>query len=299
MSAPLPTSEPSTESTRWVARAAIWLPGLVVALGAAVVTAHGLYEVAVAARVPAAIAWLYPLITDGLALVAYAATARLSGAGRRYAWLVVVLAAGLSGLAQAAYLAGDAVGHLAQQPDVVFEAPPALRFGVGAWPAIAAAIVAHLLYLLVTDAATGRTTEAPSGGGQEERSPSAGSSVGVQPELYSADSVQPSGVSPHSPVAGPDVQRSNGAVSDTPGSARRAGTGERSSWRSTESPARDRAVAAASQHARRHGVLPTVTELEGLADVSRGTAAGALKSLRERPTPAAADHHDRRGHTDL
>ena len=94
-----------------------------------------------AARVPAGIAWLYPLITDGLALVAYAATARLTGAGRRYAWAVVVLAAGLSGLAQASYLAGGAT----------LDAPPALRFGVGAWPAVAAAVVAHLLYLLAAD----------------------------------------------------------------------------------------------------------------------------------------------------
>ena len=60
-------------------RAVIWLPGLAVAVGAAVATAHGLFEVALAARVPAGIAWLYPLITDGLALVAYAATARLRG----------------------------------------------------------------------------------------------------------------------------------------------------------------------------------------------------------------------------
>ena len=82
-------------------RAAIWLPGLAVAVGAAAATAHGLYETAVAARVPAGIAWLYPLITDGLALVAYAATARLTGSAARYAWAVVVLAAGLSGLAQA------------------------------------------------------------------------------------------------------------------------------------------------------------------------------------------------------
>lgn len=52
------------------AQAALWLPGLAVALGAAVATAHGLYEVALAAAVPAGIAWLYPLITDGLALVA-------------------------------------------------------------------------------------------------------------------------------------------------------------------------------------------------------------------------------------
>ena len=118
-------------------RRLVWAAGLVVALGAGVATAHGLFEVAVAAHVPRGIAWLYPLITDGLALVAYAATARLQHSGRRYAWLVVVLAAGLSGVAQASYLAGG-----------VHTAPTGLRFGVGAWPAVAAAIVAHLLYLL-------------------------------------------------------------------------------------------------------------------------------------------------------
>ena len=67
------------------ARAVLWLPGLAVALGAAAATAHGLYEVALAAAVPSGIAWLYPLITDGLALVAYGATARLSGSAARYA----------------------------------------------------------------------------------------------------------------------------------------------------------------------------------------------------------------------
>lgn len=108
-------------------RAAIWLPGLLVALGAAVATAHGLFEVATAAGAPGIIAGLYPLITDGLALVAYAATTQLVGPGRRYAWTVVVLAAGLSGLAQAAYLSGG-----------VATASPVLRFGVGAWPAVAA-----------------------------------------------------------------------------------------------------------------------------------------------------------------
>src|SRR4051812_40395205 len=123
-------------------RAVIWLPGLAVALGAAVATAHGLFEVAVAARVPAGIAWLYPLITDGLALVAYTATARLPRGGpARYAWSVVILAAGLSGLAQASYLAGGAS----------LDASSALRFGVGAWPAVAAAVVAHLLYLLAAE----------------------------------------------------------------------------------------------------------------------------------------------------
>lgn len=126
-----------TGRPRRAARVALWLPGLLVAVGAAVATAHGLYEVARAADTPPVIAALYPLITDGLALVAYAATARLSGSGRRYAWTVVVLAAGLSGLAQASYLAQS-----------VHTAPTALRFGIGAWPAIAAAIVAHLLFLI-------------------------------------------------------------------------------------------------------------------------------------------------------
>src|SRR6266536_824352 len=131
----------STDSPR--ARRTTWAAGLVVAAGAGVATAHGLYQVAAAARVPAPIAWLYPLITDGLALVAYAATARLRGGGRRYAAGIVVLAAGLSGLAQAVYLAGGIAATSA--------APVGLRFGVGAWPAIAAALTAHLLHLISTD----------------------------------------------------------------------------------------------------------------------------------------------------
>src|SRR5947209_9447030 len=136
-----PTTHHHTEQVgrggwgRWT----VWAAGLVVALGAGVATAHGLYEVALAAGTPRILAWLYPLITDGLALVAYATTARLANRGRRYAWTVVVIAAGLSGLTQASYLAGG-----------VSSAPPALRFAIGAWPDIAAAIVAHLVYLLST-----------------------------------------------------------------------------------------------------------------------------------------------------
>jgi hypothetical protein len=91
---------------RDIGRRTAWAAGLTVGLGASVATAHGLYQVAAAAYVPAPIAWLYPLITDGLALVAYGATSRLQDGGRRYAAAIVVLAAGLSGLAQAIYLAG-------------------------------------------------------------------------------------------------------------------------------------------------------------------------------------------------
>ncbi len=124
----------------------VWAAGLVVAAGAGIATAHGLYQVAAAARVPTPIGWLYPLITDGLALVAYAATARLHAGGRRYAAGIVILAAGLSGLAQAVYLAGGL--------DHTGPAPVGLRFGVGAWPAIAAALTAHLLHLIATGAST-------------------------------------------------------------------------------------------------------------------------------------------------
>ena len=237
-------------------RAVLWLPGLVVALGAAVATAHGLYEVALAAAVPAGIAWLYPLITDGLALVAYGATARLSGSAARYAWAVVVVAAGLSGLAQAAFLASGAT----------LDASPALRFGIGAWPAVAAAIAAHLLYLLTAD----RSPEA--------RVQPVAAPVAVQPVPFNRPTVQPdppaaldTSARPR-PVAAPrPTPPSTAAVvpSDDP-----AGT-----------PARLRARAAALRHAARHGALPTVSALAAAADVSRGTAATVLKPLRDRPLP--------------
>jgi hypothetical protein len=118
-------------------RRTIWVAALVVAVAAGVATAHGLYQVATAARVTTPIAWLYPVITDGLGLVAYAATARLADGERRYAAAVVILAATLSGLAQAVYLAGG-LDH----------APVGLRAGVGAWPAIAVALTAHLVHLV-------------------------------------------------------------------------------------------------------------------------------------------------------
>jgi hypothetical protein len=114
----------------------VWWGVLAVALCGVVATAHGLYAVAVASGVATPVACLYVPITDGLALVAYASTGRLSRWDRGYAWLVVVVAAGLSGLAQAVNLAG--LG----EPDW------RLRFGVGYWPAVAVAVAAHLLWLV-------------------------------------------------------------------------------------------------------------------------------------------------------
>jgi hypothetical protein len=273
-------------------RAVIWLPGLAVALGAAVATAHGLFEVAVAARVPAGIAWLYPLITDGLALVAYAATARLTGGPARYAWSVVVLAAGLSGLAQAVYLSSGAA----------VEATPALRFGVGAWPAVAAAVVAHLLYLLA-DADPARADTHPTFGTQRDdhkQPPVAGApataavQTDVQPSLYSTAAVQ---LTPYNPAAGTPSGTEPGASAPDPHTAE-SGPVEQPDARDEqpnaevyEAPPRDRARSAAVQHAARHGALPTVSELEALAAVSRGTAAAALKALRQHPTPLHLVHN--------
>jgi hypothetical protein len=178
----------------------IWLPGLLVGVGAIAATAHGLYEVALAARVPPGIAWLYPLITDGLALVAYAATARLTGSARRYAWAVVLVAAGLSGLAQASLLASDpapppapalpasALPAGTHEQASAFVASAPLRFGVGAWPAIAAAVAAHLLYLLADTTSDrrrahgrrdGATAEPPLPAGDETRQASRAAALSV------------------------------------------------------------------------------------------------------------------------
>jgi len=242
----------------------VWSAGLVVAVGAGVATAHGLFEVALAAGVPTPIAWLYPLITDGLALVAYAATARLAHRGRGYAWTVVVLAAGLSGVAQASFLAGG-----------VASAPPQLRFGVGFWPAIAAAIVAHLVYLLGDPAdATGQASRSTA---DRSTAPYSGS---VQPynEAVQSDAaaVQPPGVQPYNrPALNTPVQPSTAATEqhDTP---------KRQPVRRAGGPsARERARAAARSHHAQHGQLPSVSQLSRAAEVGRGTAHAVLKELRQ------------------
>jgi hypothetical protein len=240
-------------------RGSIMTAALTVAAAAGVATAHGLYQVAAAARVPAPIAWLYPLITDGLALVAYAATARLHDRARRYAAGIVILAAGLSGLAQAVYLAG-ALDHAV--------APTGLRFGVGAWPAIAAALTAHLLHLIVGEHSTLRPASKPASAPAMDTE---ASNADVQPRTTSAsqtDAVQPAG------------RPSLNARTRRPGNR----------------TARDRARAAAQRHHDDHGRLPTVSELARISGVARGTAGNALKDLRaERPALhiVNADTNDR------
>jgi hypothetical protein len=267
-------------------RRAVWTAGLVVAAGAGVATAHALYQVAAAARVPTPIAWLYPLITDGLALVAYAATSRLADTGRRYAAGIVVLAAGLSGLAQAIYLAGGIA--------TTTTAPVGLRFGVGAWPAGAAALTAHLLHLIGTAAPAADHSATSTPTRQPLSFESASNSVVVQP-------CDPSGVQPYNPS---DVQPYNatadpGAVQlprttaepDTPAvqPARSSGAEQtelvegrpaRSGSAGGGAPASERARHAARSHYALHGRLPTASELMALAQVARGTAGTVLKDLR-------------------
>jgi hypothetical protein len=278
------------------ARWTVWAAGLVVALGAGVATAHGLYEVALAAGTPKVLAWLYPLITDGLALVAYATTARLSSHGRSYAWTVVVIAAGLSGLTQASYLAGG-----------VASAPPGLRFAIGAWPAIAAAVVAHLLFLLGTNstatgsddlhqqvshlgqpcqATRGAGSEAALAGGSHEPPAHARAAVSVT-GLSSATSTSAAAVGGPPRVVQPMPRQLVQASASTPierGSEHPAVAATDSVVRAPAvrdaAPARVRAQTAATGHATRHGQLPTVSELMALAQVARGTAATALKDLR-------------------
>lgn len=126
---------------------AVWWWALLVACCGAVATAHGLYSVVVRAGVMPGLAWLYVPITDGLALVAYACTGRLAGASRAYSWVVVVLSAGLSGLAQAVALSG--------LDDVDWK----LKFGIGYWPAVAVAIAAHLLWLVADEPSVSRVGE--------------------------------------------------------------------------------------------------------------------------------------------
>jgi hypothetical protein len=272
---PVPTLP---EQGAWGRVGLVWVAGLIVALGAGVATAHGLYQVAIAAGTPRALAWLYPLITDGLALVAYATTTRLAESGRRYAATVVVIAAGLSGLTQASYLAGG-----------VANAPPVLRFGIGAWPAIAAAVVAHLLFLLGTDHARIHHPDVL----PEAITPIAAAPAQPTPQpLPVPEAAQfPAPTTPPQPRVQPAVQPTPRQLVQALTSTPIERVSEHLATPATDSvvrapvqrdaaPARVRAQTAATGHAIRHGQLPTVSELMALAQVARGTAATALKDLR-------------------
>jgi hypothetical protein len=199
----------------------------------------------------------------------------------------VVIAAGLSGLTQASYLAGG-----------VASAPPGLRFAIGAWPAIAA-VVAHLLYILGVDHSPTHHPEEPS---------DAVAPVAAAPQALPVPTAAPFPALTSPP---PATERAaltartstppstvQGAVQPAPRQLVQPLTGtpiehgiEHLDAHATDpvvrapaardaAPARVRAQTAATGHAIRHGALPTVSELMALAQVARGTAATALKDLR-------------------
>ena len=296
----------------------MWAAGAAVAVGAAVATAHGLYETAVAARVPAGIAWMYPLITDGLALVAYAATTRLRTGAARYAWAVVVLAAGLSGLAQAAYLAADPASS---------GGPGALlRFGIGAWPAVAAAVTAHLLYLLAEAPAEGQpATARPDPAAPVDTSPSTAPGEGSpavpdrsgprpigsadQPGRAGANCVPADQSAPRPPA--PDrsatvtalISRSDPGTHTAisthpprpeppgPDTAEPRSTGSTATAAEPQSP-RERAETEATRQHADTGAWPSVRALAAAADVSYGTAQTVLADLRDPTTNQTATPED-------
>ena len=254
--------EPASGAGR---RDGVWWAALGVAGAAAAATAHGLYAVAAASGVPWPMAALYPVMADGLALVAYAATSRLDGAGRRYAWTVVVTAAGSSGAAQAAYLAGGGVAG----------SPAAVRFGIGAAPAVAAAAVAHLVHLIRTSSRVVRL---------DSRTTAVQSAPAVR-------AARPVGERPGADAARPERPPAGGVRPSTPDLAPRSGA----AGPADPGGAAARAAAAALDHRSRHGRLPTVTQLVHAASVSRGTAGTVLKGLRstatgrpDRPSPTEA-----------
>jgi hypothetical protein len=277
-------------STERKSSAALLVSGLAVALGAAAATAHGLFEVAAASGVPAGIAWIYPLITDGLAIVAYAATARLDDAGRRYAWAVVILAAGLSGIAQAVFLAGglSAAGNEGGAAKAV---PEVLRFGVGAWPAIAAAIVAHLLFMLATGHRTNATGDTVSATVEPVRpstpaaAPMPVQRPAVQPPRVESSAVQSAALNASTPAEAAErtAELPKPVQPDAPGDSAAGAKATPRSASAPASPKRDRALREARKHLAHKGNLPTVDQLMQLADVSRGTAGTALQDLRDQP----------------
>jgi hypothetical protein len=172
-----------------------------------------------------------------------------------------------------------------------------LRFAVGAWPATAAAIAAHLLFLIGEAGRVGAsrdhhaltqrdeppvfgservdlsgTVGDPSGRDVPTGVPAvpAGVPLGVQ-GVRTGVQVDQLGVQHwDSNTTGVDHERGR-AVSQS---------GRRPGLRPALSPG-DRASAMAELHCKRRGEWPSVRELAALADVSRGTAETALRQLRE------------------
>ena len=198
---------------------------------------------------------------------------------------MVVLAAGLSAIAQASFLA-------AGQPD----ASAQLRFAVGAWPAIAAAIAAHPLFLIGETARATAPTGLPAVTERDTRGGVGSVSVDLVGTVGDRSVRGVPAVPPGIPALDTGVPaESDGGVPGVPAVFQVGQPGDlaakvdpfqmdRTAGLRRALSARDRAVTLAELHRRRQGQLPSVRELVELADVGQGTAARALQELRE-PEP--------------
>lgn len=116
---------------------------LVILLAAAAfaLSYSALRDLAVGAGINPDLAWMWPLIVDGLIVVATLATYALEDRGARllwYPWGTFILFAALS-------IAGNAM-HSMSNPDITV--PPLVAAGVSAVPAVALLIGSHLVFII-------------------------------------------------------------------------------------------------------------------------------------------------------
>lgn len=148
------TNAPSTSRTggadvaSWVAATAIG-GTVLIALGAFWLSFTALTDLAARAGIPSGQAWVWPLIVDGVIVVATISVVALAPHGRRatwYPWTLLVLGAVVS-------VAGNATHAGVAAPG---EVPPLLAAGIAAVPPLVLLAVTHLTVEL-----TSRTTRRP------------------------------------------------------------------------------------------------------------------------------------------
>jgi hypothetical protein len=154
-----------------------------VAVCAAVATFHGAAHAAGTSGVTAPVTLLYPVMGDGLAVLAFRRIGVTRGPARGFAWAVMVVAASASGLAQAYVLAAGKAGGAA-----------VLAAGMGAAPAVCV--------LLATVLASGEpVSRSEPGSSVSERQEASGSVAGepAEPAMTVGMSLPASGGEPGDP----------------------------------------------------------------------------------------------------
>jgi len=114
-------------------------------------TYAGAHSFAAAAGYGQVRAWLFPVTLDAVALVAYLALLMLPAGERWYPLLVVVLTAGASAAAQGYHqtqLGPGGVTDALSGPEL----PALVKGAAGAWPAVAALLAGHLVWMILARA---------------------------------------------------------------------------------------------------------------------------------------------------